>query len=360
MNVINNNLSTNAILVMPHEDLQRSKTKVALLDRLSFVKKVALGLLRMRFSDYERKIDICQQLFNGSNAGKIHRKYEFIDLIRRLGFRGPDQVLYVPGQNPDLKSALGLLEKHHRVLCKPRDGQQGIGIFRCEDASDLLAKLRNVDEPYIVQEYLPPLTDYRYVYHQDPEVTYRFCYKKIRPALYGNGEDPVATLITQTPDLPEHSREKLTRSLSNSLLTDIPKKGERIELVDSGNISKGAYGCLVTGSELEALDTIMLKLIEDLRNRGCLELTTFCFDLGLLRRDMTTKDVTKNDFVFYEYQIPFGLSGYLATEEVRKQSSLVARLFMGSLMRSWIARQKRESATSSSLENAQETDDALP
>ncbi|MDX1694018.1 MAG: hypothetical protein R3208_09645 [Ketobacteraceae bacterium] len=331
-------------LVMPHEDLDRVKEKVALLDRLSFFRHVFVDLMRMRFSNYERKIDICQGLFNGEGAGTIHRKFDFIELIRKLGYRGPEQVLCFPGQTDDLEKAKALLEKHGCVLCKPKDGQQGIGIFRCKEVADLVFKLENVNQPYIVQEYIPPILDYRYVYHIDPEVTYRFCYKKVRPALYGNGRETLEKLIKDNAELPPSSKKKLIKQLPELEAHKIPEKGKRIELVDSGNVSKGAYGALVTGDELAALDKIMLGLIADLQEAHQSRLTTFCFDLGLLRDNVSADDATKDDYVFYEYQIPFGLSGYITAPEVEENKTRVARLFMGSLQRSWISRKKHGAA----------------
>ncbi len=327
-------------LIMPHEDIDRPKEKVAFSDRISFLKTVFFDLLRMRFSAYERKIDICQELFNGPNAGTIHKKFDFIEQVRKLGYRGPEQVLFTPGQNGQLTQALQLLEKHGRVFCKPKDGQQGIGIFLCNNAAELQSRLSNAREAYIVQEQVPPLTDYRYVYHIDPEVTYRFCYKKVRPSVYGNGKDNLGRLIKLSADLPEKSKEKLAGHLSKTQLASVPGDGERVELVDSGNISKGAYGTIVTGKELAALDKVMLALIKDLQHYGKLEITTFCFDLGVLRADITPENVTREDYVLYEYQIPFGLNGYISAPEVKEQGAKVARMFMGSLQRSWISRQK--------------------
>lgn len=333
-------LPVNQALVMPHEDLERKKAKVALLDRMVFLKTVFVELMRMRFSPYERKIDICQRLYNGQRCGTIHRKYDFIELIRKLGYRGPEQTLYTPGEASGLDNAIRLLEKHSTVLCKPKNGQQGIGIFVCSDSEELRVKLENVKEDYIIQEYIPPILDYRYVYHVDPEVTYRFCYKKLRPVLYGNGKDSVQKLIEFNNDLPPLSKKKLLKFLSTTELARVPKKDEKVDLVDSGNISKGACGVLVKGEELAALDRVLLPLIEDLQHRCNLELTTFCFDLGLLRKPSCPDDARKEDFIFYEYQIPFGLAGYITAPEVIDNKARVARMFMGSLQRSWIARNR--------------------
>lgn len=326
-------------LLMPHEDISRPKQKIAFKDRLAFYQRLFVDLVRITFSPYERKIDICQRFFNGGNVGTIHKKFDFIHHVRDLGYRGPEQVFYVPGQETQLQSALSLFDKHKRVLCKPKDGQQGRGIFLCETEPELRDRLSKIKEAYIVQEFVPPIKDYRYVYHIDTEVIYRFCYAKVRPVICGDGHSAVSQLIFKS-DIPKTSKKKLTQQLSSQLLVKIPGKGEEIELVDSGNISKGAYGQVIKGEELAALDKVMLPFIDDLKNRYKFELTTFCFDIGALRQGITPDTVSREDYVFYEYQIPFGLTGYLGSPEIKQNESKVAKVFWSSLQRAWIERQK--------------------
>lgn len=325
---------------MPHEDLARPLPSISLKGRIAFYSRFFVNFVRISFSEYERKIDICQEFFNGKQVGTIHRKYDFIEQVRTLGYRGPEQVLFFPGKPECLPTIVALLGKHGTLLCKPRDGQQGQGIFWSDNESDLLKRLRAVSQPYIVQEFVPPLKDYRYVYHIDADVIYRFCYAKVRPEIWGDGQSRVSALITRDADIPWVSKKKLLKFLPLGSLESIPAKGERIPLVDSGNISKGAYGQVVKGDDLAALDKVMLPLIDDLQKRCNLSLTTFCFDLGVLREDITPESVTKEDYVFYEYQIPFGLSGYLAAEEVEKNKARVAKVFWEALMRGWVERQR--------------------
>lgn len=327
--------------LMPHEDLARHKQKIAFVDRLAFYKKLFLDLVRIRFSAYERKIDICQRFFNGENTGKIHRKFDFIEQVRELGYRGPEQVLYFPGQDAPLQSIMSFFDKHKIVLCKPKNGQQGQGIFQCDSETELRERLSKVTDAYIVQEFIPPLKDFRYVYHIDTEVIYRFCYAKVRPEVCGDGHSTLAMLIKQHPDIPNTSKKKLSKHLPSSQLARVPEEGEKVALVDSGNISKGAYGQVVKGEELAALDKVMLPFIEDLKKRAKLELSTYCFDIGVLRADITPATVSKNDYVFYEYQIPFGLSGYFDSDDLKEDKTRVAKLFSDSLQRVWISRQKQ-------------------
>lgn len=325
---------------MPHEDLARSLPRISLKNRIAFYSRFFLDFVRISFSDYERKIDVFQQFFNGKQVGTIHRKFDFIEQVRALGYRGPEQVLFFPGQLWHLPAIIGLLDKYGTLLCKPRDGQQGQGIFRCDNEADLLKRLSEVRQPYIVQEFVPPLMDYRYVYHIDADVTYRFCYAKVRPEICGDGQTRVSGLTTRDACIPVFSKKKLLKYLPADQLASVPAKGERIVLVDSGNISKGAYGQVVKGDDLAALDKVMLPLIDDLQKRCKLNLTTFCFDLGVLRNDITPGNVTRDDYVFYEYQVPFGLSGYLAADEVEKNKVHVAKVFWEALMRGWVERQR--------------------
>lgn len=328
---------------MPHEDLTRLQPKLLFRDRLAFNAKFFFNMLRITFSPYERKIDICQDFFNGKNVGTLHRKFDFIEQIRSLGYRGPEQVLFIPGQEHSLQQAISLIRSQSVVLCKPRDGQQGKGIFRCEGEAELRAKLGKLKEAYIVQEFVPPLIDYRYVYHVDSDVKYRFCYAKVRPEIRGDGENSLHALLRKDTTIPASSKQKILKSLSAAQLDAVPATGEKVALVHSGNISRGAYGIVVKGADLAALDKVMLPLIDDLQKHYKLQLTTYCFDLGVLRSDTTPENVTKSDYVFYEYQIPFGLSGYLGAEEIRKDKARVAKVFWMSLQRAWVSRRGRVS-----------------
>lgn len=324
---------------MPHEDLARSLPRIPLNYRLDFYSRFFLDRLRISCSGYERKLDLCQQFLNGKQAGTLHRKFDFIEQVRALGYRGPEQRLFVPGQTQTLPAIIDLLKKHGTVLCKPRDGYQGRGIFWCDNETELRNRLAKVRQAYIIQEFIPPLKDYRYVYHVDTDVVYRFCYAKVRPEVCGDGQSSVFALILRDASIPPVSKKKLLKKLSKAQLKSIPKKGELVALVDSGNISKGAYGQLIKGDELAALDKIMLSLIGDLQTHCKLHLSTFCFDLGVLRDDITSDNVTNQDYVFYEYQIPFAMSGYLSSAEVGNDKRRVAKLFEYSLISSWLARQ---------------------
>ncbi len=331
-------LAEASTLVMPHEDLERTKQAISFFDRFSYYINILFGLARMSLSSYERRIDLCQAFFNGENAGSLHKKYDFIELARSLGYRGPEQALYLPGQQQLPEK---ILRKYGAVLCKPKDGQQGKGIFTSESQEDLKARLNEVSEPYLVQEFIPPLKDYRYVYHVDPEVTYRICYAKLRPEVQGDGHRTLASLIERAPDIPDSSKDKLTKFLLDSQLNRVPELGETVELIDTGNISKGAYSQVIRGEELAAVDKVMLTLIDDLKSKCGLKIATYCFDIGVLNPNITPETVSKNDFVFYEYQVPFGIGGYLDSEEVGENKNRVARLFASSLIRAWAARKKK-------------------
>ncbi|MBA54092.1 MAG: hypothetical protein CMK89_06505 [Pseudomonadales bacterium] len=327
-------------LIMPHEDLNRPKSRIALRDWINYYRKLISGLIRVQFVPYEQRIDFCQNFFNGENVGLIHKKFEFIEVVRKLGFRGPEQVAFEPGHPEQLESALNLLRKYGAVLCKPKDGQQGKGIFSCEREEELSERLAQVDQGYIVQERVPPLKDYRYVYHEDPDVTYRVCYAKIRPVVVGDGRSSLSNLIAQSSDIPAVSKEKLGKFLLDSQLESIPESGEKVDLIDTGNISKGAYSEVVTGDELAALDKLMLALIKDIRDQYGLDITTYCFDIGALTDQLKPDTISKQDIVFYEYQVPFGLEGYLSSELVKENKNRVARMFAASLVRAWAFRKK--------------------
>ena len=98
---------------------------------------------------------------------------------------------------------------------------------------------------------------------------------------------------------------------------------------------------MVKGEELKAVDKVMLQLIDDLKERVGLELSTYCFDIGVLRDDITPDSVSKKDYVFYEYQIPFGLTGYMNSVELQDIKSDVLKLLWNSIQRAWIHRKKQ-------------------
>jgi hypothetical protein len=254
-------------------------------------------------------------------------KSSFAALMRELGYRAPLTIVVPAGcARAAVSGALSrAFPADAALFCKPLDGFQGRGARECRDrdeAADFLAGRR---EAYLAQSLERPIEDWRYVLHRDRDWveqagggrSWRIAYKKVRPSVHGDGRSTLAELVRRDTTMPDGARRKLLRCLGAARLAGVPAAGECVTLAATGNVSQGAYGCRPTPAELGALDAFMQRVQADLDAHLGAPLATSCFDLGLTEAGALDApcDVERlrRAVVFYEFQFPFGLSGYRAT-----------------------------------------------
>jgi hypothetical protein len=265
------------------------------------------------------------ELWNGAVGGALlSRKVAFGDLVRDAGYRAPVGELLPPGLSLEQvrEKLLARFPLEQPLFCKPSDGFRGRGASLLPDRASAAAFLRGQREPYLAQSFEAPIEDWRYILHRDRRHlrgdpggrTWRIAYKKVRPCVTGDGRSSVATLLENASDIPVPSKKKVSRHLSPGLRRVVPRAGERLDLAGSGNISRGAYGQLPERSELANMDAFMLRFHTDLEAWLHAPVATSCLDVGVKSasalRGTFEFDRLRREIVFFEFQLPFGVTGY--------------------------------------------------
>ena len=326
-------------LILPHEDLCRPKPKLTLRERFRFYRHYLKILFQARKLPIRGRLDLAQAVYNGTYNGNMHIKYDFGELIRELNFRSPEQVLFDHTKSLDVQwqQLAQFFDAQGEVLCKPLYGEQGKGIVVIANRSELRDFLSSSSEEYLVQEFVPPVKDVRYIYHKAYGVTYRVCYEKRRTIVIGDGKSTVLDLIKSHSELPKHLKQKMLKK-NKHRSSEVLKNGVEECLALTGNISNGAYSVLVKNKELEAIDHVMLTLIDRMKAEKGISLSTYCFDIGTLVEFDENTPYRIEDFVFYEFQIPFGFTGYLDSSELDGVKNKTIFMLSNSIQYNWLNR----------------------
>lgn len=340
-------------LVLPHEDLHRDKPKLSLRERFRFYRHYIKSLLRSKKLPIRGKLDLAQEIYNGAYNGNMHIKYDFGETIRALNFKSPRQTLFDQTQPLDAQwqRITQFFDTHGKVLCKPSYGEQGKGIVVLESRLALQDFLSSASEEYLIQEFLRPVKDVRYIYHNDADVTYRICYEKRRTVVKGDGKSTIKDLIKSHPELPRHLKPKMLKAQKHRS-SEVLANGVEECLAATGNISNGAYSVLIKDKELNAIDRVMLTLIDKLKTEKGISLSTYCFDIGTLVAFDENAPYRIEDVVFYEFQIPFGFTGYTDSAELDGVRSKTIFMLSNSLQRNWLSRNPVSAETKGSEQAA--------
>jgi hypothetical protein len=237
------------------------------------------ALLRARFqtepqrsrtlADYRQRAFV---FYNG-NAPYHYGKYQFLEVVRSLGYDVPASVLVQPGEaERQLEAIRGLSDEPLRFL-KPLFGSKSCGLYVAANGDDVARFLAQQRIPYLVQEYVPPQDEWRYILHRTwfdleksrmPSI--RMAYEKIGPPAQGSGIARV-------------------RRLSKKLSWREPGSGALLR-----------YRRLPDPVRLAEVDAFMLEFLVAYEKLTGAQLATLCIDLGF----------TKRGPVVYESQLPFG------------------------------------------------------
>lgn len=300
-------------LTWPHEAADLEMPVVPVLDRLRFCLTAAAYVARNRLF----KMGFCpppspETLIPGLVGHPLSAKTTFSETMLNAGYTAPLQVLITPGEETAAKKVVDAFLQENElnlpILCKPTNASEGRGIVVLRSPEELSLFIGSLTEPYLVQKYLPPQKDYRYAMVRDENTTYRICYEKRRPTVTGNGKDALWKLVASDPEIPVLSKIRLFKKQLKRLL-ERPADGETVDLINSGNISQGAYGVLPEEAVLTEIDAFMLQVIKDVEEATNLHLPVYCFDIGLT--DCESGSVSRGNVVFYEMQLPFNYTGYL-------------------------------------------------
>lgn len=260
------------------------------------------------------------ELFNSSaGADTLPNKLPFGDIVAELGYQAPRSILIAKGTSAgEIEAAAkSSLSDQVSYFAKPVDGYQGIGASQFDDLNKLAETIEQSPEDYLVQSDETPEEDWRYILHRDidnPDRVWRIAYKKVRPIVIGDGSSTLAQLVQSSSEIPEDRKSRIIHKIVERA-DSVPADGQITAVAETGNISQGAYGQLPSTAELERMDDFMRRFVGDLEAMLGSELSTLCFDLGVKDKSVFEGEYDfeklKAATVFYEFQLPFGISGYL-------------------------------------------------
>lgn len=348
--------------VYPHEDINsiaklnfgREWVEVA-----KIIGQYVPIVLKSRRAPTAERQSMTFQFVNGDNGAEfLAHKYLFGDLVNKLGYRAPRSVYIQAGTNAEQvqDETLNELSDQKSYFIKPVNGVLGKGTCHFNDLHELARVVSTSHEDYLVQSDETPQEDWRYILHRDADSSdriWRIAYKKIRPIVIGDGISTIEELVRKTSEIPEDRKSKIIRKISDRT-SNVPAEGQITPVAESGNISNGAYGQLPEPEELRRMDSFMQRFVADLEGRLGTKLNTMCFDLGILDtsifKDEYDFEKMRETVVFYEFQMPFGITGYLdeiysrtghpieKAKNIAKRSRLKVRLAKSALKNLIISR----------------------
>lgn len=271
---------------------------------------------------YEQGSKMLYRALNGNTGLELQSKTSFAKIVQRLGYVAPRSVVVKPGGNSagTLKSIEALDTSSSLRFCKPLNGWQGRGVMAAASPDEALGFVSGQREKYLVQTSEIPEQDWRYILHRDVNQlatgeppAWRIAYEKVRPKVVGDGTQTIKQLVTAHPEMPDDAKMKYLHYHGDQLGL-VPEAGEQIALIQSGNISKGAYSRLPNIVEQENLDRFMLEFLAKLEAKVGGALGTLCVDIGVkdgrVLERVYDEQGLKENIVFYEFQVPFGMTGY--------------------------------------------------
>lgn len=262
----------------------------------------------------------------GIGLNILYDKNRFPALVRRLGYFAPRSArLRVDFLEQDLAAlATSELAGQCPVFCKPYLGGHGEGISLQPDIESAVQFVAQQNRDYVLQSHEPSQQDWRYILHRDVwELSndqrgrmWRIAYKKLIPVLVGDGTSTVRRLLQQADEIPAYAAFTYRfLPFSTKRLGLVLDRHERFPLIDTANISKGAYAQLARADELQNMDRFMTRFHRDLEHALGSQIATSCLDVGVkepaaLQGDYDHQRIQRA-VSFYEFQMPFACFGYL-------------------------------------------------
>lgn len=293
---------------------------------MAVIKPAARRQLGIPLNPDRRRQAIMRDI-NGPGTEFLADKYSFVELVHKLGYRAPRQILIrkdeTPAQHTEaVQASFGHSPDTQRLICKPRDGAGGRRIVEFF-AADVAQGVRALKGDYIVQEHIPHGFEVRYVrWLRDGNTPYRVCFEKTIPKLHGDGQRPKLQLILNS-DLSAGSKVATIKQNVGSLSNVVPRGGS----IHISNIGKGEQKTPMWAPEnsqrLENIDRFMQQFLADLQTFVGHPLPMLCFDIGfadpaVLDRPYNFQQLRDNA-IFFECQMPFTMTNY-----VRESQKLAA------------------------------------
>ncbi|TSC83392.1 MAG: ATP-grasp enzyme, D-alanine-D-alanine ligase [Parcubacteria group bacterium Gr01-1014_17] len=191
-----------------------------------------------------------------------------------------DEWAETVGSNRNIDTAYAYAQRlGFPVIVKPNSKSQGVGVVKVYTKRDFYRAFRAAlkkDRVALVQEALLG-RDYRIVVLDDKVIS---AYERIPLNIIGDGRSTIAKLLVRKQKFFKKSgRDTLIKTddfriamkLARRGLTigSVPKKGERIFLLDNANLSTGGDSKDVTGSIHRSFATLAIRLTKDMGLRFC-------------------------------------------------------------------------------------------
>jgi hypothetical protein len=263
---------------------------------------------------------------NGEIGADIFpNKSRFNNLVTELGYNAPRSITVEPKEledGVDYSSQVSALDEDRpQRFCKPVNASRGRGARLADTTEEALAFVAEQAEPYLVQTYEKPERDWRYILHRDStqlasgeQTAWRVAFKVVQPTVIGDGNKSIGMLVAEDEHMPAYAKEGYTRYYQDTLGT-VPPKNKIVQLVQTGNRERGAYGESHSSVEESNLDQFMAQFVHDLEARLHTTLATLCVDIGVKDGSVLSGpydfEAIKDNIVFYEHQMPFGMKPYL-------------------------------------------------
>jgi hypothetical protein len=316
-------------LIFPHEDINRLRFEGGQ-DERSVAYELGhfaryLSLQALHIESPQPRIDAFTVANGEVGADIFPNKSRFAELVNGLGYHAPRTVTVEPKgfeAGVDYRSRVESLdEERPQRFCKPVNAARGRGARRVETVDEALAFVSASNEPYLVQTLEQPQRDWRYVLHRDVDhladdvgAGWHVIFQKVRPTVVGDGSRSIRQLVADDEVMPSDAKQRYTDQHKDALEV-VPADSELVELIQSGNITQGAYGQLASDTEKENLDRFMAQFVKDVEGTLDTKLATLCFDLGVKDPNVLSGEYDfgkiRDNIVFYEHQLPFGINVYL-------------------------------------------------
>ena len=311
-------------LLYPHDDLSRLRESGQTERSLTYEVSHFAGFLSLQTMHIESfsSRSWAFQVANGSTGSDIFpSKQRFSEMVNGLGYRAPRSVRIDANAPLDsMRDRVAGLDDQQERFCKPANGARGRGAHVAPTPQAALAFASSQPEAYLIQSLEKPINDWRYIYHRDAnqltdrtQGAWRIMFKVSRPVIIGDGEHSVADLVAESESIPAGAKRNYLSH--HPEVSGVPVSGEVVELVHTGNRSQGAYRMPHSPAEEHNLDRFMNGFITDVEAALGTTLATVCVDIGSLKKGTLEDDYDeerlKRDIVFYEHQLPFGMSPYL-------------------------------------------------
>lgn len=286
------------------------------------------------------------QTINGEGSEVLLDKYQFIEMVRNLGYAAQHQVLISSSQSADqrIQALRSFPCDVEDFIFKPLLGSGGKGITRGSKGVMEQVVGASIEGLYTLQEKIPIKQEYRYVLYQDHQGNvWRIMYEKTRPIMQGENK-PLWQMI-KDKNLPLPVKLATAVQHTGSLFKTVPDTEE----VQIGQVAvpKRFNTERFMGEKdketVDMLDQFMNGFVDDLEESMGHKLPLLCFDLGVT--DPSTlhspydEEKAKKNIYFFECQLPFTTFGYYLNNP---ESLKLFTRFHGLIIEDFIKRRRGE------------------